>query len=195
MKDKLILASESPRRRALLEKLGISFDVVLNDVDESVGAELPPQDVVCFLAERKARSAAQRHPASLVLAADTVVVLDDRILGKPESASDAARMLNELSGRTHQVYTGVALVHRESGRVVVDYEKTGVTFDHLESAEVESYVADGSPLDKAGAYGIQDDRGCLFIRGISGDYYTVVGLPLNLLYRLIKQHFPDLTIF
>jgi septum formation protein len=104
-------------------------------------------------------------------------------------------MLVNLSGRTHEVLTGVAFLHFESGRKVVDHEVTEVTFSPLTQDEIEAYVSSGSPMDKAGAYGIQDDRGSLFIRHISGDYYNVVGLPLNLIYRLTRRHFPELTLF
>ena len=104
-------------------------------------------------------------------------------------------MLTGLSGRTHEVFTGVALIHRASDRKVVAHEVTSVTFISLSDQEIRAYVAGGSPMDKAGAYGIQDDQGALFINGIEGDYYNVMGLPLSLVYRLTKIHFPDLTIF
>ncbi|MFV1981163.1 MAG: nucleoside triphosphate pyrophosphatase [Rhodothermia bacterium] len=195
MKDSLILASSSPRRQALLERLGVKFEIVVDHVDETVGAGLSPAETVCVLAERKAKSVSMRNPDRLVLAADTIVVLDDAILGKPASRSQALRMLAGLSGRTHEVLTGVAFLHLESGRKVVDYEVTEVTFSPLTQDEIEVYVSGGSPMDKAGAYGIQDDRGSLFIRRIAGDYYNVVGLPLNLIYRLARQHFPELTLF
>ena len=195
LKDSLILASSSPRRRALLESLGVNFEIVIDRVDETVEIGLSPGETVRVIAERKAESVSVQNPGRLVLAADTIVVLDDAILGKPASSSEAFRMLSSLSGRTHEVFTGVALLHSESGRKVVDHEVTEVTFSPLTKHEIETYVSGGSPMDKAGAYGIQDDRGSLFVRRISGSYHNVVGLPLNLIYRLLRQHFPELTIF
>lgn len=195
MSSTLILASRSPRRRLLLDKLGIPFEVIASDVEEVVKPEWTPEQTVTHLSVEKALNVAETNPDRLVLAADTIVVLDGQILGKPDSPSEAAGMLTQLSGRTHEVLTGVALVHLASSRRVVEHETTEVTFSPLERDEIAAYVASGSPLDKAGAYGIQDDRGCLFISGVSGDYYNVVGLPLNLLYRLSKRHFPDLRIF
>lgn len=195
MKDSLILASSSPRRRTLLERLGVEFEIMVHPVDEIVEPGLSPAETVHALAHRKAELVSIQNPDRLVLAADTVVVLDDRILGKPASKAEAADMLAGLSGRTHKVVTGVALLHHESKRTVVDHEVTEVTFAPLTIDEIDVYVAGGSPMDKAGAYGIQDDRGSLFVRRISGDYNNVVGLPLNLIYRLLRLNFPDLTIF
>ncbi|MGD8414054.1 MAG: Maf family protein [Candidatus Latescibacterota bacterium] len=195
MTAQLILASRSPRRRSLLEKLCIPFEIIASDVEEVVDPDWTPAETVVKLSVEKAQQVAAANPERLVLAADTIVVLDGHILGKPDSPTEAIDMLSRLSGRTHEVLTGVALFHLASDRKVFDYERTQVTFSSLEDDEIEAYVDSGSPLDKAGAYGIQDDRGSLFISGISGDYYNVVGLPLNLLYRLTKRHFPDLKIF
>ena len=195
MKHSLILASSSPRRRALLETLGVAFDIIVDAVDETVEGGKSPAETVRSLASRKAEPVSARNVDRLVLAADTIVVIDGRILGKPSSESEAVQMLSDLSGRTHEVLTGVALFHSKGGRKIVDHEVTEVTFDSLNDDEIADYVAGGSPMDKAGGYGIQDDRGSLFIRRISGDYYNVVGLPLSLVYRLTKRHFPELTIF
>lgn len=195
LKHSMILASSSPRRRALLEMLGVDFQVIAADVDETVEPGLSPSEMVMALASRKADPVAARYPDNLVLAADTIVVVEGSILGKPGSESEAAEMLSRLSGRTHEVLTGVALLHRASERNVVNHELTEVTFSPLTNGEIEAYVSGGSPMDKAGAYGIQDDRGSLFIRRISGDYYNVVGLPLNLVYRLARSHFPELDLF
>ena len=185
-----ILASASPRRRRLLERIGMEFAVDVSNVDEHVPEGAQPAALVEELALRKARDVAARHPDALTLGADTIVVLENEILGKPASTDEAADMLGRLSGSTHVVYTGIALVH--DGRAVTEHESTRVTFVEMTDDEIHAYVASGSPMDKAGAYGIQDDRGALFVKRIEGDYYNVVGLPLQLFYRTIKTHFGDL---
>ncbi len=188
----LILASRSPRRRKLLAQLGLDFEVHPSDLDENAMNHRLPEQLVEQLALEKARAVATRFPEALTLGADTIVVLDGDVLNKPADEAEARAMLRRLSGRTHTVYTGVALVHPASRREVVDYEATQVTFAPLTDAEIDAYVATGSPLDKAGAYGIQDDYGAVFIRRIEGDYYNVVGLPLHRLYRMLRNHFADL---
>ncbi|WP_397547844.1 Maf family protein [Rhodothermus marinus] len=188
----LILASRSPRRRKLLAQLGLDFEVHPSDLDENATNHRLPEQLVEQLALEKARTVAARFPEALTLGADTIVVLDGDVLNKPADEAEARAMLRRLSGRTHTVYTGVALVHPASQREIVDYEATEVTFAPLTDAEIDAYVATGSPLDKAGAYGIQDDYGAVFIRRIEGDYYNVVGLPLHRLYRMLRNHFADL---
>ncbi|MDZ4701206.1 MAG: Maf family protein [Rhodothermales bacterium] len=189
-----VLASTSPRRRQLLEQLGLTFNRAAPDVDESFHSSLAPPAIVESLAERKATAVAHQFPDALVLAADTIVVLDGEILNKPATPDEAVDMLGRLSGRTHVVYTGIALAHAPSGRRIEAHEATRVTFATLNEREIAAYVATGSPMDKAGAYGIQDDRGALFVSGIEGDYYTVVGLPLHRLYTVLKTNFSDLLI-
>lgn len=188
----LVLASQSPRRRQLLERLHVPFTVQPSAVDETLPAGLAPEAAVEALARQKAHAVAQEHPGALTLGADTIVVLDRTVLEKPADAAEASAMLRRLSGRTHTVFTGLALVHPASGRDAEAHEATEVTFAALSEAEIEAYVATGSPLDKAGAYGIQDDLGALFVAGIHGDYYNVVGLPLHRLYRVLREHFSDL---
>ena len=129
---------------------------------------------------------------ALVLAADTIVVLDDQILGKPASDEEASHTLRRLSGRTHTVYTGYAVRHR--GRTVLGHRATHVTFAELSDTEIARYVATGSPLDKAGAYGIQDDLGALLVERIEGDYSNVVGLPLRAVYETLRDPFADLLV-
>lgn len=185
----LVLASQSPRRQDLLRNIGLDFDVVVPSIDENdVSPLIPPHDYVTQLAIRKAQRGAQlvAH-ASIVIGSDTTVVLDGTILNKPIDAEDAVRMLRLLSGRTHTVFTGVALVDSSSGRTSSACSSTHVTFRELRNAEIASYVAGGSPLDKAGAYGIQHDLGAVFVRKIDGCYNTVVGLPLELLYTMLEQ--------
>ncbi|MFN3596326.1 MAG: Maf family protein [Rubricoccaceae bacterium] len=184
----LVLASASPRRRDLLARLGLAPTVRPTDTDETWPEGLPHGAAVEALARRKAEALASPEDA-LVVAADTVVVLGDDVLGKPASPEDAAAMLRRLSGQTHTVYTGIAL--RLGARAATAHEATRVTFAPLSDAEIAAYVATGAPLDKAGAYGIQDDAGAVFVARIEGDYYNVVGLPLHRLYQTIRAHFPD----
>ncbi len=188
----LILASRSPRRRKLLQQLGLDFEVHPSELDEKATNHRLPEQLVEQLALEKARRVAARFPEALTLGADTIVVLDGEVLNKPADEAEARAMLRRLSGRTHTVYTGIALMHPASQREIVDYEATRVTFAPLSDAEIDAYVATGSPLDKAGAYGIQDDYGAVFIRRIEGDYYNVVGLPLHRLYCMLRNYFPDL---
>lgn len=187
-----ILASASPRRKFLLDMLGLSFRVQPSDVEEIVDPDLAPADLVQRLALQKTQAVAARYPEALTLGADTIVVLDGAVLGKPTDPEDAIAMLRMLSGREHTVYTGLALAHPATARTVMAYEATQVTFAYLTDREIQAYVATGSPMDKAGAYGIQDDLGALFIQRIDGDYYNVVGLPLHRLYRVLSASFDDL---
>lgn len=191
---KIYLASASPRRRELLERLGISFAVVPAQGEEHI-TEDSPQDVVVELARQKAGEIYEKLMEAktgeedvLVIGADTVVCCDGVILGKPGSAKDAERMLRRLSGRTHQVYTGVALWMRERGEPVRHsfYEKTDVTMYELPESDIVAYVSSGEPMDKAGSYGIQG-TGAVFVRSIAGDYNNVVGLPVARLYQELRQ--------
>lgn len=186
----LVLASRSPRRSHLLEALDLAFEIHPSDTDETIPEGASPDEAVRLLAQQKAESVAPHHPEALTLGADTIVVLGGDVLGKPADPTDAATMLGRLSGRSHTVYTGLALVH--AGHTVTAHEATEVTFASLTDGEIDAYVRTGSPLDKAGAYGIQDDLGALFVEHIQGDYYNVVGLPLHRLYRTLRTHFADL---
>ncbi len=185
----LILASMSPRRKKLLEQLGFEFLVIPSDVDENgFSKDVGPADYAKHLAYRKAYDIASKtkEPA-IVLGADTIVVLDGMIINKPVDAADAARMLRMLSGRTHSVYSGISIVESITMRNYSDVQKTDVTFRDLGDDEIDAYVGSGSPLDKAGAYGIQDDFGAVFVSHINGCYYNIVGLPLELLYSSLKK--------
>ncbi len=177
----LILASQSPRRRELLERLGLHFTVRAADLDESMDAARPPAEEVARLSAEKA--AAVDPGSAVVIAADTVVVLDGRVLGKPRSADEAAEMLRALSGRAHQVMTGVTV--RRGGRAETDTVVTDVHFRPLTEREIAAYVATGEPMDKAGAYGIQG-LASIFVDRLDGDYYNVMGLPLCRLCRMLR---------
>ncbi|NLA86722.1 MAG: septum formation inhibitor Maf [Clostridiales bacterium] len=172
----IVLASASPRRRELLEMMGISgFEVAPADVDEAVPA-LPPDEAVTFIARQKARRVAEaRLKTDLVIAADTLVYLDGEALGKPETECEARNMLRRLSGAKHTVYTGVAII--SGGRESAFAEKTDVYFRQMGDEEIEAYISTGEPMDKAGAYGAQG-KGAVFIRRIEGDFFNVVGLPV-----------------
>jgi septum formation protein len=187
-----ILASQSPRRRELLDHVNLNFSVEVSPADETLNESFPPAETARRLARRKAAPVARSHPAALVLAADTIVAHENEILGKPENSREAAETLRRLSDSTHSVYTGMALQHHRSDRTVSTSVETTVTFGPLEDDEITTYIGTGSPMDKAGAYGIQDHTGPLFIEGITGDYYNVVGLPLRQLYKTLRADFPDL---
>ena len=182
---KIILASQSPRRRELLGQVGLTFEIVSPEVDEAQYGGLPPRELVQTLSRAKALDAARRVPAgSLVLGADTVVVLDEQALGKPDGPEGARAMLTALSGRTHEVWTGFTLCR--DGAVHTEAVATEVTFRALAPEEIDRYVATGEPLDKAGAYGIQG-RGALLVAQIRGDYSNVVGLPLCAVGQALRR--------
>lgn len=179
----LYLASSSPRRQELLALAGISYTVAPSDVDEHFADGTPPEEAVCLLARRKAEACFARHPGAVVLGADTVVALEGQILGKPKTPEHAADMLRMLSGKTHEVFTGFCICTDDRCDVAV--ERTEVTFYPLSEGEIQSYVATGEPMDKAGAYGIQG-RGALLVKGIDGDYYNVMGLPIARVARILR---------
>lgn len=189
---KIILASGSPRRRELLEQAGYSFLVEVSDADENV-TDLAPAAMVEELSLRKASAVAKLHEGEedtcKIIGSDTIVVLDDVVLGKPADEADARRMLLELSGRNHEVYTGVTVLTVEAGNVTkVEqfHECTQVTMREIGEEEMDRYIASGDPLDKAGAYGIQGPA-ARFISGIHGDYYNVVGLPVCHLVTVLES--------
>ncbi len=180
----IILASASPRRRELLSTAGVDFTVKVADVEEKIEDGLTPAEVVKSLALQKAQAVADKNPEAVVIGADTIVVLDDVILGKPQSEENAVEMLTSLSGRNHTVYTGVALV---KGNKVRNFcEATQVEFYDLTKEDIDAYVATKDCMDKAGAYGIQTN-GCVLIRKIDGDYFNVVGLPVSKVYRELRD--------
>ena len=192
---KIILASASPRRARLFSQMNLAFETDPSGITEVVDPNLHPSDTVMSLAAQKGQDVAKRHTDALVVAADTIVVVDGAILGKPASSREAANMLESLSGRSHDVFSGVWIARLgQNGTVssvISFFERTKVTFSSLTQQEIDFYVETGSPMDKAGAYGIQDDLGALFIREISGDYYNVVGFPMNAFYQNLKKEMPD----
>ena len=187
----IILASASPRRRELLTLVGIPHQVDPADVDETVHRGERPEVYVERLAREKAAVVATRHAGAVVIAADTTVVHDGEILGKPESAADAQAMLARLSGHTHEVYTGMAVIVGD--RVASAVERVEVTFRDLSDGDIRAYVATGEPMDKAGGYHV-DGRGALFITSVSGSPSNVAGLPVRLLLRLAREAGVDLGL-
>jgi len=175
---RIILASNSPRRRELLSSVGIVFDVIPANVDESVIGGETPSEHTERLSLEKAREVAKAHPDAFVIGADSVVVLNGRIMGKPRDAKDAREMLQSLSGRTHSVITGYSVVAKDAGVEVSDYVETRVTMKELKGEEIAAYVATSEPMDKAGAYAIQGYASSM-VREINGSYSNVVGLPVS----------------
>ena len=180
----LILASQSPRRRELLSMLGLDFQIFTADIDETMDPALSVQDAVAEVCRRKAEAVGKDHPGDLIIAADTIVVLENRILGKPRSEEEACAMLQSLSGRQHTVMTAFCLW--QDGCTDTHVEKTHVRFRTLSAEEIAAYVATGSPMDKAGAYGIQD-QASIFVEALDGDYYNVMGLPLCSLTKCLRN--------
>ena len=183
----IYLASKSPRRRKLLKQLNINFKSFSVDVNENIGKTEKPAHIVKRLANKKLLKAKEKVKNGIIITADTIVVLDGKVIGKPANTKNAKTILKKLSGRVHKVYTGFSVWNSDKNIIITDYEKTIVEFRNLFDREIDDYIYGGSPMDKAGAYGIQDDIGAVFIKKINGCYYNVVGLPLTKIYQaLIK---------
>ncbi|MCH2666242.1 Maf family protein [bacterium] len=186
MKEPLILASASPRRADLLHMIGCRFDIHPSDIEEKIPAGLPPLDVVRRLASQKAAYVEVQYPNRIVIGADTIVVVDNRVLGKPTDRESAAQMLRILSGRTHQVVTAVILRHKASDGEVSETATTDVVFRSLSDAEVSRYLDTDEPYDKAGAYGIQGGA-AFFVESIRGCFYNVVGFPISKFWTALDR--------
>lgn len=185
---KMILASASPRRKELLEKLEIPFEIKTGNVKETISTELPDEAVRELSLQKALNVAENEEEGTVIIGADTVVAFEKKILGKPKDAGDAVKMLKKLQGKTHQVYTGVTILirERECWKPVTFSECTEVSFYPVSDEEIEAYVATGDPLDKAGSYGIQGKFG-IYVSGIRGDYLNVVGLPVPRLLQELKK--------
>jgi len=173
---RLILASGSPRRRELLSRMGYEFEIQVPDVDENVSGKA--KDIVAILSRRKAMAVAEQNENGIIIASDTLVSLNGEVLGKPIDEADAFRMLKTLSGNTHEVYTGVTIMDAASGKCETRSVRTGVCFRELSDDEINSYIASGEPMDKAGAYGIQGGAG-KFVEKLDGSYENVIGFPVD----------------
>lgn len=184
---KIYLASQSPRRRALLADMDIDFEVVKTDVDETYDPSLEPSQVVQYLSKLKLTpiNFSQYDPKTIFIACDTIVVMNGQILGKPKDSEEAMQMVRALSGRTHLVYSGLTVATPK--RTLTDFRTSAVTFAELSEEEIEYYVRKYRPLDKAGAYGVQEWIGCIGIQSIHGSFYNVMGLPTCLLWDMLKQ--------
>ena len=186
---KIILASASPRRREIMELVGLPFEIDTDDVDETIEHEAKPSEYVKELSLRKALAVSKRHSSDIVIGADTIVSCDGSILGKPKDTDDAYRMLKMLSGRTHSVYTGVTIIYPDSMAGIkrdTFHVKTDVRMYDNDDDLLQGYSECGEPLDKAGAYAIQG-KGAILVEAINGDYYNVMGLPVAELYRRLRS--------
>lgn len=194
---KIILASQSPRRRTLLKQLNLNFEIIPSTIEEITSATAPAK-IVEELAQLKAFDVAKPLKNALIIGADTIVVYQERILGKPRDRAEAFEMLSSLSGNTHTVFTGVCLIEKDEhgsiSKEITFNVATKVTFSSLPEQMIYHYIDTEKPFDKAGSYGIQDDFGAVFVNKICGDFYNVVGLPLNKLYSVLSQSFPKILI-
>ncbi len=185
--ERIYLASQSPRRKELLERICSDVVVLAIDVDENMVSDMAPADIAIAIAQTKMNAALPGITGTgYVITADTIVCFENKILGKPETEQAAAEMLKLLSGRQHQVYTGFCICHLQDRRLISSAAKTDVTFCELSQQEIDLYIRTGSSMDKAGAYGIQDPLGSVFVKSISGCYYNVMGLPLSQIYQTIR---------
>jgi len=184
--ERIVLASQSPRRIELLKKAISHFEVLSSNIDEIFDSYLTPQETVIQLSQRKAEQLTSQIDQGIIIGADSVVVIDNQILGKPKDYRESFDMLRLLSGKLHNVYTGISVIKMPARIVVSDFEVTEVKFRDLESWEIEKYIETNRPFDKAGSYGIQDDAS-VFVESIQGCYYNVVGLPLTKLFLILKR--------
>ena len=184
----IILASASPRRKEILENTNLKFRIIKSDIDEKILEGESPQEAVMRLSFEKCMDIACNNKSSLVIGADTIVVLDDMILGKPKDKDEAYCMLKKLSNKVHQVITGISLINLEGNKKIIDYVVSNVKFKDLSEEDIKDYIQTNESLDKAGAYGIQG-YGALLVEEIKGDYFNIVGLPISRISDLLKQHF------
>ncbi|MEG2246251.1 MAG: Maf family protein [Peptostreptococcaceae bacterium] len=184
----IILASSSPRRKEILANTNAKFDVLTSDIDEKIFDFEEPTQLVSRLAFEKCMDIAINNPKELVIGADTIVVLDNEILGKPKNEKEAFDMLSKLSNRDHQVITGISIINLDMGKKIVDYVISNVRFKNLSDKDIKDYISTGECLDKAGSYGIQG-YGALLVQEIQGDYFNIVGLPISRLSDILKENF------
>ena len=190
---KVILASASPRRKEILQNTKLNFDIQKSDIEEVSLENESPEDMVVRLAYEKAFDVAKRNTDRLVIGADTIVALDNEVLGKPKDQNEAYQMIKRLSNKTHKVITGISLINLKENKIIKDYVVSFVTFKDLSEDSIKDYINTNESLDKAGAYGIQG-YGALLVKNIQGDYFNIVGLPISRLSDLLKNHF-DINLF
>lgn len=184
----IILASASPRRKEILENANVKFKVIASSIEELTLDGESPSHMVMRLAFEKGIDIASRQKSDLVISADTIVVLNDTVLGKPKDEIEARKMITSLSGKTHQVITGVSLINLDNNKKIIDYVISNVKFKNLSEEDINDYIRTNESLDKAGAYGIQG-YGALLVEEIQGDYFNIVGLPISKVSDLLKKHF------
>ena len=184
----IILASASPRRKEILENANVKFKIMASDIEELTLEGESPCQMVMRLAFEKGMDIASKQKSDLIISADTIVVLDNIILGKPKDEIQAREMIRSLSGRSHQVITGISLINLDNNKKIIDYVISNVKFKSLSEQDINDYIATKESLDKAGAYGIQG-YGALLVDEIQGDYFNIVGLPISRLSDLLKKHF------
>jgi len=184
--NRIVLASRSPRRIELLKKILPDFEVIASNIDETQNGVNNPAELVQRISRRKAEKVAQQVRDGIIIGADSIVVLNGKTLGKPGSPQDSFHTLMQLSGKTHQVFTGFTIIKNPEYTVISDYEVTTVKFRPLDPREIDAYIQSGQPRDKAGSYGIQDDA-AVFVESITGCYYNVVGLPITKLFLALKN--------
>jgi len=182
---KLLLASQSPRRKELLSNLGFEFEVVKIDCEEILPEHIKIEEAAAYLSDLKADAFRHLEADEVLLTADTVVAIDNQILGKPKDEVDAYKMLQSLSGRTHQVYTGITI--KTADKSITETDVADVTLDELSDEEINYYVQNYKPFDKAGSYGIQEWLGMAKITSLTGSFYTIMGLPTHLVYKILKE--------
>jgi septum formation protein len=188
---KIILASQSPRRKKLLEQIGLDFEIKASKYEEDMNAKKDPQELVQFLALNKAQNLAKNYQDAIIIGADTVVVYQNNIIGKPKNIEEARKTLNDFSDQEHEVITGFAIIDTKLDKFISGFDSAQVKFRKLDQKEIEDYIQTGEPLDKAGSYGIQS-KGATLIESIKGDYFSVVGLPLTKIYLSLKELNVDL---
>lgn len=187
MKKKIILASQSPRRKQLLEQIGLDFEIIPSNFEENMEGEKFSPKLIETLAYQKALEVSQRNDEqALIIAADTVVILGKDLLGKPKNEQEAKIMLQKLSNKTHKVVTAIAIIDKYENKTLINHAESKVTFKKLSDREIQDYIKTGEPMDKAGAYGIQA-YGSIFVTKVEGCYNNIVGLPLNLLSEMLKS--------
>jgi septum formation protein len=182
---KLLLASQSPRRKELLSSLGFEFEVVKIDCEEIIPENIKIEEAAAYLSDLKAQAFRDLEVGEVLLTADTVVAIDNEILGKPKDEEDAFKMLQHLSGRTHQVYTGITI--KTASTSITETDVADVTLDNLSDEEINYYIQNYKPFDKAGSYGVQEWLGMAKITSLTGSYYTIMGLPTHLVYKILKE--------
>jgi septum formation protein len=186
MRRKIILASRSPRRKQLLEQIGLKFEIRESEYEEDMKAHGNPFDLAKFLALKKGEDVARHYDDAIIIAADTFIIFEDKFIGKPKSDKEAKNLFKKFSGKEHAVVTGFAVIDTKNNKIINDYGICKIKFMEIDEKEIDAYISTGKPLDKAGGYAIQEQGG-VFIEKVSGDYFSIVGLPINKVYCALKE--------